>query len=156
MLLVLTTKSLSILFRPVPRWISPVGYGGPSCRTNNGLPLRTSRMRSYRFSSCQAASCLGSFCGKLAFMGKSVFGRFSVFLSSRGSDMGRLCAIPFFYAVISLGVWRETSESSVNSVCYNGLVVGVSRKGGCNHSLPLGIVPFVGIPGHPSRGFLTS
>src|SRR5260370_30726464 len=103
MLLVLTTKSLRILFRPVPRWISPVGYGGRSCKTNSGLPLRTSRMRSYRFSSCQAASCLGSFCGKLAFMGKSVFGRLSVFFSSSGSAMGRLSVIPF-YTVISLKV----------------------------------------------------
>jgi hypothetical protein len=42
--------------------------------------------------------------------------------------MGRFSAIPFFYAVISLGVWWETSESSVKSVCYNELGAGVSRK----------------------------
>src|SRR5215470_1575539 len=33
----------------------------------------------------QASNCFGSFCGRLAFIGKSVFGRFSVFLSSSGS-----------------------------------------------------------------------
>src|SRR5262249_61924475 len=34
-----------------------------------------------------ASSCLGSFCGSPAFIGKSVLGRFSVVLSASGSDL---------------------------------------------------------------------
>src|SRR6267142_6721754 len=40
------------------------------------------------FSPYQASSCLGSFWGRPAFMGNSVFGRFSVFFSSSGSAIG--------------------------------------------------------------------
>src|SRR5690348_1735704 len=36
--------------------------------------------------SSQRASILGSFCGRFAFMGKSVLGRFSVALSSCGNE----------------------------------------------------------------------
>src|SRR6516225_5522979 len=87
MLLDLTIMSFRTLFRPVPKWMVPVGYGGPSCSTNSGFPARASRIRWYTFSACQASSCFGSFCGKLAFIGKSVFGRFRVFFNSRGSDI---------------------------------------------------------------------
>src|SRR6266446_8414723 len=37
---------------------------------------------------CQASSCLGSFWGRPAFMGNSVFGRLRVFFSSSGSAIG--------------------------------------------------------------------
>src|SRR5260370_9719276 len=92
-------------------------------------------MRSYRLDSCQAASCFGSFCGKLAFMGKSVFGRFSVFLSSSGSDMVDLAQFPSM-PLFPQGVWWETSESSGNSVCSNEWqVVPAGRLRATNASL---------------------
>src|SRR5580765_2561251 len=96
MLFDFTIKSFNILFNPVPRWIVPVGYGGPSCSTNSGLPSRAARIPSYKLAACQASSCFGSFCGKLAFMGKSVFGRFSVFFNSNDSDMAVVTNCPFY------------------------------------------------------------
>ena len=40
-----TTKSLSTLLSTVPRWMWPFAYGGPSCSTKGGAPLRASRTR---------------------------------------------------------------------------------------------------------------
>src|SRR6185312_12277434 len=44
----LTTKSFRILLNAVPKWMRPLAYGGPSCRTYVGRPARDSRMRRYR------------------------------------------------------------------------------------------------------------
>ena len=41
-------------------------------------PFRVSRMRSYSFIFSHRSSSLGSFCGRLAFMGKPVLGRLMV------------------------------------------------------------------------------
>src|SRR6266849_11069113 len=70
------------------------------------------------FPPCQASSCLGSFCGRSAFMGKSVFGKFSVFFSSSGSAMIGALVNPF-HAVL---VYRYTAGNigkQCKDVCYN-------------------------------------
>ena len=40
----LTTSSFRILFSAVPMWMLPFAYGGPSCSTNFGAPLRRARI----------------------------------------------------------------------------------------------------------------
>src|SRR5258708_35596185 len=60
------------------------------------------------FPACHASSCFGSFCGRPAFMGKSVFGKFSVFFSSSGSAMIGALVHPF-HAVL---VYRYTAGNS--------------------------------------------
>jgi hypothetical protein len=42
----LTTMSFRILLTAWPRWMSPLAYGGPSCRMNFGRPLAALRTRS--------------------------------------------------------------------------------------------------------------
>jgi len=37
--------SFRILFIAVPMWMSPLAYGGPSCKTNLGRPLAMVRSR---------------------------------------------------------------------------------------------------------------
>src|SRR4051812_29276770 len=82
MLLAFTMKSFRILLNAVPRWMLPFAYGGPSCKTNTGLPFRASRICSYKPSASHCASIFGSAIGRFAFIGKSVFGRFTVFFRS--------------------------------------------------------------------------
>src|ERR1700723_931303 len=86
-------------------------------------------MRSYRFESCQATSCFGSFCGRLAFIGKSVFGRLRVFFSSSGSAMerwiGSLLSRHFLRMPSVLG--GETSETHVITYVTMKGVQAVSR-----------------------------
>src|SRR5215472_16164569 len=74
----------------------------------------------------QASSCFGSFWGKLAFIGKLLLGRLSVFLSSSGSAMARSAGNPFFYCVFCAGLAvpspRYTAGNIAkrsNLVCYN-------------------------------------
>src|SRR5258708_39744367 len=70
------------------------------------------------FPPCHASSCFGSFCGRPAFIGKSVFGKFSVFFSSSGSAMIGALVNPF-YAVL---VYRYTAGKfgkQCKHVCYN-------------------------------------
>src|SRR5206468_12514281 len=70
------------------------------------------------FPPCQASSCLGSFCGRLAFIGKSVFGRFSVFLSSSGSAIIGALVNPFY----AVRLYRYTAGNigkQRNQLCYN-------------------------------------
>src|SRR5437667_12755084 len=70
------------------------------------------------FPPCHAFSCFGSFCGRPAFMGKSGFGKFSVFFSSSGSAMTGALVNPF-YAVL---VYRYTAGNIAKQckhVCYN-------------------------------------
>src|SRR5215469_6649437 len=52
-----------------------------------GLPFRDSRILAYNPISSHFFSHLGSFCGRLAFMGKSPEGRFKVDLGSSGGRM---------------------------------------------------------------------
>src|SRR6267142_4934188 len=78
------------------------------------------------FAPCQASSCLGSFCGRPAFIGKSVFGRFSVFFSSSGSAMIGALVNPF-YAVLGYRCTAGNNAKQCKDVCYNGMTVGVSR-----------------------------
>src|SRR5579859_2636255 len=83
------------------------------------------------FPLCQVSSCLGSFWGKLAFMGKSVLGRFSVFLSSSGSAIAWNVRYPFL-ACVAVRKSRCTAgniERQSNLVCYNEAQIGVSRWG---------------------------
>src|SRR5437773_9189095 len=56
----------------------PFAYGGPSWSTNLGNPLRRSRILPYRFMDAHRASACGSLVGRLAFIGNSVRGRFTV------------------------------------------------------------------------------
>src|ERR1700734_2541538 len=85
MVLVLTTKSLMHLLRAWPRWMAPLAYGGPSWRMYLGCPARAVRIWAYKSCSCHVWRRAGSFCGRLAFMGKVVSGRFSVDFSALGS-----------------------------------------------------------------------
>src|ERR671922_1676868 len=94
------------------------------------------------FPRCQASSCFGSFWGKLAFMGKSVLGRFSVFLSSSGSAIAWSVGYPFL-ACVAVLLSRYTAgniERQSNLVCYNEAQMGVSRSGARNLSRPMGIL----------------
>src|SRR5215471_2979610 len=59
-------------------WMLPLVYGGPSCSTNFGAPLRASRILPYRSIAFQRASISGSLVGRFAFIGKSVRGRLTV------------------------------------------------------------------------------
>ena len=76
----LTMMSLRILLTAWPRWMSPLAYGGPSCRTYFGRPCPAARSFAYRSSVCQRLRISGSRVARLAFIGKSVCGRFNVFL----------------------------------------------------------------------------
>src|SRR5215472_14893704 len=74
----------------------------------------------------QASSCFGSFWGKLAFIGKLLLGRLSVFLSSSGSAMARSAGNPFFCCVFCAGLavpWSRYTAGTIakgwNLVCYN-------------------------------------
>ena len=64
-------------------WMSPFAYGGPSCRTNRFAPGRAA-LRATSFSktpcACHSRRISGSRCGRLAFIGKPVFGRWIVSL----------------------------------------------------------------------------
>src|SRR4051812_20564346 len=77
-----TTKSFKHLLSACPRWMGPLAYGGPSCSTYSGAPLRAARIFSYRPRLSHFSSHLGSLAGRLAFMEKLVLGRLSVLLSS--------------------------------------------------------------------------
>src|SRR5262245_14450819 len=79
--------SFKILLRAVPRWMSPLAYGGPSCNTNFGAPFRRWRIFPYRSRAAHRASVSGSLVGRFAFIGKSVRGRLTV---SFHSGMGIL------------------------------------------------------------------
>src|SRR6266851_3832147 len=70
------------------------------------------------FPPCHASSCLGSFCGRPAFMGKSVLGKFSVFFSSSGSAMIRALVNPF-YAVLLYRYTAGNNGKQCKHVCYN-------------------------------------
>ena len=61
-------------------WIEALAYGGPSMSTNFGRPAAPFRICPYRSSRSQASSIAGSRRARSAFIGKSVFGRFTVFL----------------------------------------------------------------------------
>src|SRR5438093_13101627 len=67
-------------------WMLPFAYGGPSCSTNLGAPLRRARIFPYRSIARQRASVSGSLVGRLAFIGKSVRGRLTVSFHS-GMDI---------------------------------------------------------------------
>src|SRR6185312_11204388 len=82
MLFDFTMKSFRILLNAVPRWMLPFAYGGPSCKTNRGLPLRACRIRPYRSSDSHRSSILGSAAGRFAFIGNPVLGRLTVFFRS--------------------------------------------------------------------------
>src|SRR6185437_3602611 len=82
MLFDFTMKSFRILLNAVPRWMLPLAYGGPSCKTNMGLPLRAWRIRPYRSSDSHRSSILGSAVGRFAFIGNPVFGKLTVFFRS--------------------------------------------------------------------------
>ena len=57
----------------------PWGYGGPSCSTYVGVRLRETPECGGRVSSpSHSMSCFGSFCGRLAFIGNAVRGKFNV------------------------------------------------------------------------------
>ena len=71
-------------------WMLPLAYGGPSCSTNFGAPLRRARICPYRSWAAQRASVSGSLVCRPAFIGNSVRGRLTV---SFHSGMG----IPRFY-----------------------------------------------------------
>src|SRR5256885_1344891 len=73
------------------------------------------------FPLCQASSCLGSFCGRPAFIGKSVFGRFSVFLSSSGWAIIEAIVSPFY----AVRLYRCTAGN-----------IGKQRNHGCYNDLP--------------------
>src|SRR4051812_2548588 len=73
-----TTRSFRILLSAVPRWMLPLAYGGPSCRTNFGAPFRRSRIFPYRSIAPQRSSISGSTVWRFAFMGNSVRGRLTV------------------------------------------------------------------------------
>src|SRR6266480_1026399 len=70
------------------------------------------------FPPCHASSCLGSFCGRPAFIGKSVFGKFSVFFSSSGSAMIGALLNPF-YAVLGYRYTAGNIGKQCKHVCYN-------------------------------------
>src|SRR3954470_1409855 len=72
-----TTKSFRHLLSACPRWMGPLAYGGPSCSTYSGAPLRAARIFSYRPRLSHFSSHLGSLAGRLAFMEKLVLGRLS-------------------------------------------------------------------------------
>ena len=75
-----TMKSFRILFSAVPMWMLPFAYGGPSWRMKRGRPAEAARTAASRPIFFQAARRSGSRRGRSAFIGKSVFGRFSVAL----------------------------------------------------------------------------
>src|SRR5947207_10745515 len=100
----------------------PLAYGGPSCSTNFGAPVRCARILLYRPISAQRASVAGSAVGRLAFIGKSVRGRLTV---SFHSGMG----IRRFYNERMAGRHRETMLD-------NGLKVLVREE----HTAPLASV----------------
>src|SRR5579862_3394302 len=84
----LTTKSLRILFRAVPRWIGELVYGGPSCSTNVGAPTRASWIRWYSPAASHAANIAGSAFIRSAFIGIVKFGsgRFREAFKSIGGE----------------------------------------------------------------------
>src|SRR5260370_17185950 len=94
------------------------------------------------FAACHASSCFGSFCGRPAFMGKSVFGKFSVFFSSTGSAMIGALVHPF-HAVL---VYRYTAGN-----------IGKHRKHVCCFNEwepvppPRVLHPFPPLPNHVAR-----
>src|ERR1700682_1627584 len=87
---------------------------------------------------CPSSSCFCSVCGRPAFMGKSVFGKFSVFFSSSGSAMIGALVHPF-HAVL---VYRYTAGNN-GKQCKQYVTMNVSRcqpLGACNLSRPLRII----------------
>ncbi len=72
--------SFRILFSAWPMCVWPLAYGGPSWRTKGGSPFRRSSIARYRSISSHRASVSGSRWERFARIGKSVCGRFSVFL----------------------------------------------------------------------------
>ena len=78
----LRMKSLRILFSAVPMCTSPLANGGPSCSKKRSAPSRRFWICSYRLSAYHLAKRSGSRCTRPARIGKSVCGRFSVFLYS--------------------------------------------------------------------------
>src|SRR5688572_11908385 len=82
MLCDLTTRSLRILLRAWPMWISPLAYGGPSCSRYSGAPLRALRIRPYRSISSQRATISGSVVCRFAFIEKDGRGRLQVSFQS--------------------------------------------------------------------------
>src|SRR5438874_628955 len=99
-------------------WMLPLAYGGPSCSTNFGAPLRRARIFPYKSIACQRASVSGSLVGRLAFIGNSVRGRLTV---SFHAGMG----IYRFY-----NVWMRAATLD------NGLKVLVQEE----HTAPLASV----------------
>src|SRR3989338_11593084 len=75
-----TTMSFKVLFNAWPMCISPLAYGGPSCRRYFFLPSDLLRIFAYRLLSCHCFKIIGSRFGRFAFIGKSVLGKFNVFL----------------------------------------------------------------------------
>ena len=52
----------------------PFAYGGPSCKMNFSLPFDASLILENNFSLCHFSKKLGSLSGRLARIGRSVFG----------------------------------------------------------------------------------
>src|SRR6185369_16945724 len=78
-----TTRSFSVLFIRWPMWMLPLAYGGPSWKVNLGLAASLERSVAYSPFSPTAFhrfTLAGSFCTRLAFMGKLVLGRLRVSL----------------------------------------------------------------------------
>ena len=76
--LYLTTVSFNILFNACPMWISPFAYGGPSCKIKYSFFSFFFSIFSYSPSLKTLSITFGSFSGKFALIGKSVFGKFNV------------------------------------------------------------------------------
>src|SRR6185437_13641454 len=91
----LTMKSFKHLLSACPRWIGPLAYGGPSCKTYPGAPFLASRMRSYSRISPQRSRILGSFWGRFAFIGKPVLGRLMVDFRSTRWELQTLAALHY-------------------------------------------------------------
>src|SRR5947207_9005622 len=108
----------------------PLAYGGPSCSTNFGAPVRCARILLYRPISAQRASVAGSAVGRLAFIGKAVRGRLTV---SFHSGMG----IRRFYNEL-MATSAEARQSAVlrRTTLDNGLKVIVQEE----HTAPLASV----------------
>src|SRR6266567_9647787 len=96
----------------------PFAYGGPSWSTNLGNPLRRSRILPYRFMDAHRASACGSLVGRLAFIGNSVRGRFTVSFHS------------------GMGIYRFYNDPMRVTRLDNGLKVLIQEE----HTAPLASV----------------
>src|ERR1700761_7657906 len=95
-----------------------------------GAPSRAARILAYRSSASHCARRVGSFCGRFAFMAKSVFGRlsvlFKVFVSgTSGIQLSIIRAAP---------IEQSQATQRANSYCKVSGDIVAERETSCRYS----------------------